>query len=104
MQMQPESEIEANSLRPQPSKSIQFDMFRFALVQVDPIQSCSVHFSSAQLSSCSLPHVDCFEKQQTAKSIKCFAWISINYARLHAIHAVHAVRKHDPNHGALSTL
>lgn len=37
VQMQSEVEIEANSVRPQPSKSIQFDMFRFASVQVDPI-------------------------------------------------------------------
>lgn len=40
--------LRPNNLRPQLSKSIHFDTFRFALVQVDLIRSCSVHFSSVQ--------------------------------------------------------
>lgn len=80
----------------------QYTLIRFDLLWYKLIWSGPAQFTSAQFKQ-NLPRVDCFETQQTAKSFKYFAGIIVNDALLHAVLAVRAVQKHDPNKGALST-
>lgn len=63
--------LRPNNLRPQLSKSIRFDTFRFALVQVDLIWYSSVHFSSVQAepASCRL-----FWDTSNSKTVHVFCW------------------------------
>lgn len=98
--------LRPNNLRPQLSKSIPFDTFRFALVTSwsDPVLLSPLQLSSSR--TCLVSTVSRHNKQQNhhwSLQIKHFAGIIVNDALLHAILAVRAVQNHDPNKGALRT-